>query len=215
MNSKFKNDRSLYYIKRFIKDELWYTYKRGSSRVPLASDSKLKYLHWIFGLMIMNLISDGWTIINIDEASYTRSIKMDYSWLPRGYSNAIVNTLWRGRAFVIFALISRGEWIVFLGNKTTNSWNFIKFIFILSKYWEMWLYFKENEVIITLDNAAIHRSSRTKWAAELLKTPLHFLPPYSPNLAPTEWIFGLSKRMIDTKSKVMSITLLSIMEKDS
>ena len=146
----------------------------------------------------MNLISDGWTIIKIDEASYTRSIKMDYSWLPRGYSNAIVNTHWRGRVVVIFALISSGEWIAFLGNKTTNSWNFIKFIFILSKYWEMWLNLKENEVIITLENAAIHRSSRKKWAAEFLKTPLHFPPPYSPNLAPTEWIFGLSKRMIAT-----------------
>ena len=121
---------------------------------------------------------------------------MYYSWLPRGCSNSIVNTYWRGRAVVIFAQVSSGEWIAFLGNKTANSWNFIKFIFILSKYWEMWLNLKENEVIVTLDNAAIHRWSTTKRVAALLKTPLHFLQPYSPYLAPTEWIFYMNKRMI-------------------
>ena len=108
------------------------------------------------------MINDEWTIINIGETSYSRSNKMDYSCLPRGFTNAIVNTHRRGSTVMIFALISSEEWNAFPECKTINSWNFIKFIFILSKYWEMWLNFKKNDVIKTLDNPVIHRFSTKK-----------------------------------------------------
>ena len=42
------------------------------------------------------------------------------------------------------------------------------------------------DVIITLDNAPIHCSIKTKaWAAKL-RLSLEWLPPYTPNFAPVE-----------------------------
>ena len=146
----------------------------------------------------MNLLLAGRTIINVDEAWYNRTVKQNYSWLPKGRSERIINDRWQGRAITIFALMSSGDWVALIGNKTTNSDSFIRFLFILKKFTEISLMLEEEPITITLDNASIHLTNKTKWAAEVLKLRLFLLPPYSPMLAPVEWVFGTSKRIIST-----------------
>ena len=54
-----------------------------------------------------------------------------------------------------------------------------------------------NDVIITLDNAPIHCSIKTKtWAAKL-RFSLEWLIPYTPNFRPVETVFGMTKTMIE------------------
>ena len=118
-----------------------------------------------------------------------------------GSQRVAVNALliiWQGRAAIIFALVSCGDWIALIGNKTTNSTFFIRFLFILKKFKEICLKVVEEPIIVTLDNASIHLTNNTKRAAEILKMKLFFLPPYSPSLAPVEWVFGMSKRILST-----------------
>ena len=50
-----------------------------------------------------------------------------------------------------------------------------------------------NMVKITSDNARIHLAIKTQIAAGYLKMNMHMLPPYSPQLTPVEWVFGMIK----------------------
>ena len=149
-------------------------------------------------MKILNLLSANNTIINIDEAWYNRSIKQNYSSLPTGRSERIINDRWQGRAVIIFALVSSGDWIALIGNKTTNSTLFIRFLFILKKFTEICLELVEDPIMVTLDNSSIHLTDNTKRAAEILKMKFFFLPPFSPSLAPVEWVFGMSKKILST-----------------
>ena len=52
-----------------------------------------------------------------------------------------------------------------------------------------------------MDNAPIHISSNIKKAANLLNMTINLLPPYSPSLAPTEWMFGMTKKLISAQKE--------------
>lgn len=54
---------------------------------------------------------------------------------------------------------------------------------------------KPNQVII-MDNAAFHKSKRTKELIESAGCQLLFLPPYSPHLNPIEQFWGVLKRKV-------------------
>ena len=58
------------------------------------------------------------------------------------------------------------------------------------------------EIKITMDNAAIHVSEKTNSSASYFKLEIHWLPQYSPTLAPVELVFGITKRKLaSTNSK--------------
>ena len=60
---------------------------------------------------------------------------------------------------------------------------------------------KELEVgqVVVMDNAAFHRSQRTRQLIEKAGCKLIFLPPYSPDLNPIEKFWGNMKRWIKDK----------------
>ena len=154
-----------------------------TSRSRLSNKQSLKYLQWIFGWRILNLLSANNTIININEAWYNRSVKQNYSWLSTGHSERIINDRWQGRAVIIFALVSSGDWIALIGNKTTNSTLFIRFLFITKKFTEICLELVKDLIMVTLDNASIHLTDNTKRAAEFLKMSFSFCL-----LIPLRWL---------------------------
>jgi transposase len=47
---------------------------------------------------------------------------------------------------------------------------------------------------LVLDGAGYHRSDVVKIAAKELGIILHYLPPYSPNLNPIEWLWKVMKK---------------------
>ena len=129
------------WTERFIKEELQYCYKRGSSRSHLSTNINLKYMQSIFVSRALRDLFSGKIFINVDESSFTKSVKSDYSWLPRGETHPIVNIWGTGRAVVLFALISNGEWLWFVSKNTTDSKIFWNFIILLSNYIEQWMDF--------------------------------------------------------------------------
>ena len=185
----------------YLKKEIKYSYKRGSTRPLCSKSSKLKYLQAIFSWRIMKEIEQNRWIINIDESSYSRSIKTNYSWLPKGKRKAIINSAWIRSANMIFGLWTNGNWIGILSSRTTMSDDFWRFLLIVQNFIKMCLYLKVEDVTISLDNAPIHLSSRTRRAAHIMGLRVMWLPPYSPSLAPVEWVFGLSKKKLDSRRK--------------
>ena len=72
----------------FLKNQLNYRYKRGSSRSIASKTQKPQYLQKIFGCKMQEAINRGVYQINVDKASYLRSVKLSYTWLQsREYFN--------------------------------------------------------------------------------------------------------------------------------
>ena len=183
-----------HWISKWLKEDFKHVYKRRSSRTALSRNPKLKYMQWIFSKKVMNYIDNKKLIFNIDESTFSRSIKCNYSWLPCGKSNAIVNSNRTGRANVTFCLSTDGNWFSLISDKTTDFLKFWRYLLFLKEFINLWMKVDTRDVIYTLYNAPVHVSLKTKKFAEQLDMKLLLLSPYSPSLAPTECVFGASKK---------------------
>ena len=189
-------------ITLFMKNDLRYAYKRGNSRPMASKNKRLPYMQSIFWWRVMSRMKKGIMIANIDESAYTRVVKQNYSWLPISKSSSLINSRCVGRASLIFWLLTNGHWIGILTNKTTDSNAFCRFLLLVRSYCLICFGIESSHLKITLDNAPIHVSKKTQKGAEYLGIQMITLPPYSPILAPCEWVFGMSK---STLAQVKSI----------
>ena len=185
-------------ITNHLKERLRYGYKKGFSRSTRSCNQKLKFMQAIFCCRIMDFISSKHTIINIDEATFTKNVQQHYSWLPRGKDSLIINLKWRGSLSVVFALYDDGNWIWMFTKSTITSQRFWWFLMILTIYTEDVLGKSIESVKITSDNAQIHLAKRTQIIINYLGLNMHMLPPYSPQLALVEWVFGMTKKIISS-----------------
>ena len=158
----------------FLKTDLKYRYKRGFSRSILSKEKKQKYMQAIFGCRMLEAIYNEQYLINVEEASYSRSVKTAYSWLPCGKSNPIVNSRFQGSANIIFALWVDGEWMWLISNETTTAIKFVRFMLLLRKFIEFVISVDPTTIRVWLDNAPLHSSRIVKRAAHNLEMPLHF-----------------------------------------
>ena len=188
-------------IRNFISNELKYKYKRGCCR-PLRSKSEnLKHLWAIFSSRILGAVYENELIVNIDELSYNRSLKSNYSWLPTGDSYPILNTNCTGRTTVIFGLMSNGHWLCMWLNGTTRSRHFWIFILLLHEFIESQSGKQDKHPKLIFDNAKIHLTADVRRLCSYLRFEINTLPPYSPQLAPVETIFGISKKRFQARYK--------------
>ena len=82
-----------HWIRNFVMNSLKFSYKRSSSRSIKTKSVNSIYAQVIFSARLLSRIIENKLVINIDESSYSRSVKTNYSWLMRAQNNWIVNTL--------------------------------------------------------------------------------------------------------------------------
>jgi putative transposase len=58
---------------------------------------------------------------------------------------------------------------------------------------------QEKKIILILDNSKSHRADKTVRKARELKITLVFLPPYSPDLNPVEFVWKTIKREVSVR----------------
>ena len=196
VQEKFNENIDRFKIQSFIKSEMKYSYKKGSWRIATIKVKHLEEMQTIYSWRIFRGLRQQELIINIDESSYSRTIKRNYSWLPIGYLSPILNTRWTGRVSIIFSLFNTGDWLWMSVGGTTKSKEYCLFLMILDSYTKMWVCKQRTPIKLMVDNASIHVSKESKRIWNYLNFEIHALPPYSPNLSPVEMIFGISKRKI-------------------
>ena len=123
-------------IKSFVQKVMRFSYKKGSSRPPRYINRRIQLVKLQFCTEILDLIAKGQIIINIDESSFDLSVKQDYSWLPIGQNFPIINDRFKGRACLILAVWSTGEWFSMIVSETIDSKKF-------------WLFFKILEQVVS------------------------------------------------------------------
>ena len=99
-----------YWVSNFLKNELEYSYKRGSDRSTRVRSSTSICKQAIFWYKLIAKMPAGCLVINIDKSSFWRSVKQNYALLLKNQSSGIVNVGALGRTTLIFSLMSTESW---------------------------------------------------------------------------------------------------------
>jgi transposase len=128
--------------------------------------------------------AEGASIFFADEAGCRTDHHSGRTWSPVGQT-PVVKNLGRHESIGMASAISmRGAmfWMTFGG--TMNSALFTEFL-------ELLIHDIDGKIFLVVDNAKYHKSAETsKWLAEHAdRIELFFLPSYSPDLNPDEWVW--------------------------
>lgn len=177
-----------------ILHDLGYSFKKGCSRPMKYKSKHIQILKAGFSVDFLKLLYKGVRIWNVDESSFDRSLRQEYSWLPKGENQPIINSTWVGKCTLILATSSDGKWFGLIKNNIVKSLDFWIFLKLISKIFES--FFKEDKVknVLLIDNAPTHKSKLSTKMMEELKLEVMFLIPYWPEQAPVEKDF-LSVKM--------------------
>lgn len=183
-------------VKAYLNKELKMSYRKGSSLHYNAKTQENKLYQCIFSWSVLKEIYQLKYVINIDEWSYNRDVQNSYSWLPKNKNCNILNPEHSGRCSLIAGLWIDGEFFSMVVNETVNSEHIVIYMWVLREWLRVRNIDIDSEVVITMDNAKVHLSEYTSKKMSAMGYTVHYLPPYSPHLAPIETIFKYAKSKV-------------------
>ena len=176
-----------------MKKEVKLAYKKIKPRPANVNFDKIHSARSLFAVKFAQIVTERTLIINIDESSINRHIKRDYSWIFKGQNKELKNAFYSGSVSIVMGIWSNGYWIGMLTNESIDTSKFIIFVENLIQWVKNNEYFGYWELLIILDNCAIHKSKYSIQKLNKIKGKIIFLPAYSPPLAPIEEFFGILK----------------------
>ena len=201
-------------IRKLMKIDANLSYKRCKSRPTSINLSKVKASRILFAAYFVDMLRNDTLIVNVDEATISRSLKIEYSWSIKGKSTEFKNAPFSGSVKVIMAILSNGFWFAMLTQSNIDSEVFIEFLDLINQWIRRNCLFGYSKIIMTLDNCPCHQSKKTKKFMEKLGYKILFLPPYSPQLSPIEGVFGVLKHRLKMKYRFSAINLSSKINHD-
>ena len=196
-------------IRKILKSDLKFSYKRCLSRPVIADLNKVKLLRKLFSVQISKELNPAILIANWDEWSINKNTKLNYSWSRIGGNQEVKNASLVGSISVIMTIFSNGVWFVMLTNNTTNSYIFTHYLDKMNNWINNNNMFGYSSIYLMMDNWPYHKSKETTERLKNLNIKTIFLPPYSPTLAPIEIIFGWIKKRISKESLRSKLNLKS------
>ena len=203
---KFGEKHSTYRVKQFVKEEMSYRFKKGWSRPPKYATKRTQLIKVLYWTEFLSMLVDGKTIVNVDESSFNRSTKSQYSWLPIGEGCQIINDTLKGKVTLVLGTWSSWEWLAMIVVGTLNSLMFSVFLKLLELLFKN-IYEKRNFPIVVLDNSRTHSSKFTKRIMKDLLFELRFSAPYWPEVAPVEQAFWMIKSKLRSMGGTSAINL--------
>ena len=198
INTKIQKNYNSSWIRFIMKNKLNLTYKRIKPRPNSINFDKVKACRQLFAIKFSQLLSKNSLVINIDDTSINRHIKINYFWSLKGKQYEARNSPFVGSINWVMAIWSNGNWFSLLMNHTSNSDNFEIFLMRLN-YWLMKNnYFGYNHTIMTMDNSSIHKWKNVVKILSKMKVDIIYLPAYSPQFAPIEMWFSIIKSKLRT-----------------
>ena len=209
-------------ISQILKESLGLSFKKGKSWPVTWSKNKQQLLKCLFAIKIIPLISKSKLLINIDETSFSRLTKLDYSWLKKGHPWKLMNTVFKNSTSLITAITSTGKVFAASTNGSVNTLIFKDFLDKLKQFIKEYEDSTLDQWIIVMDNAVTHRSKPMHEYFKENDIRVVYIPPYTPELAPIERLFSVLKhsvlkrsigRLVDLKSqeadKILSKSILT------
>ena len=154
---------------------------------------------------LLSFIGNDEVIISLDESSFDRSTKSEFSWFPVGESYQIINDQLKGDASLILATWNTSEWLTMVVLNTINSQKLWFFLKILKEIISRWDGNNQKFPIVIFDNTRNNSSKITKSTIKELDLQVRFWSSYWPEVAPVERIFGKIKSKLRVLGGSMSI----------
>lgn len=126
----------------------------------------------------------GATIFFADEASVRTDFHSGTTWAPVGQTPVVTATGDRKSIMMVSAISPRGELRFHIHEGSFRATHFIDFCGQLMKD-------ARSDIFLIVDGSSVHTAKEVKEfvASAEGKIQLYFLPPYSPDLNPDEWVW--------------------------
>lgn len=172
-----------------------------------------KWLHEDYPEIKARAAKEGATIVWSDETGVENSNPQGRSFAPKGKTPVIRKTGKKLRANMISAVTNKGHVRFMIYTEKMTQQLFIKFLERLIKSFD-------RKIFVIVDNLKVHHGKLvTKWAEENKKRiELFFIPSYSPELNPDEYLNRDLKKNVHAKHTPRTIeelkaNILSFMRK--
>ena len=181
---------------KFMKNELAMSFKKASPRPIQINIKIIQRLKILFSIILTKQLDRITWVMNIDESSFSRLTKQNYTWLLKGIPGRVKSIQFSRSINLITAISSTGASYSAFARKTTDSDWFIWFLQKLLKETEIQERINRRAILLILDNAPCHQSKKVTGYLEEMQINYIFLPQYSPDLAPVELFFGRVKQLV-------------------
>ena len=161
----------------------------------------------LFVVELWKILPEIEAIFNIDEPSFSRLTKENYSWCRRGACGIVRNSIVRERVSLISTVGSNGWYYTASIKGTVNSERFCKYINNLTRHIKIIHKIRSHKICFLLNNWAIHKFNKLMTLMRELNVRWAFLPPYCPELAPVELLFRKLKKKFLNSNKAEGINL--------
>ncbi len=127
--------------------------------------------------------ADGATILFADEASVRTDYHAGTTWAPVGQTPVVISSAVRHSVKIVSAVGQRGELSFQVHEGSMNAERFIEFLHSI-------LHDVDTPVFLVVDGSSVHKEKIVEEyvASTHGRLELFFLPPYSPELNPDEWV---------------------------
>jgi hypothetical protein len=146
-----------------------------------------------FSSELLNLMMNGYRIINYDESSYDKWSYCYRSWCLKGKSNRQLQRRITPPVTLVGVVDSNGNIYTTLfqskSNERTTILGIVELVKMLDIEDQNW---RQNSVLI-IDNVKYHKSKKLKESLRKMKIPVLYPSPYSPMVLSVEMLFGLIK----------------------
>jgi transposase len=125
----------------------------------------------------------GARILFADEASVRTDYHAGTTWAPVGQTPVVIGSAVRQAVKMVSAIGQRGELSFQVHEGSMNAERFIEFLASL-------VHDFDTPIFLVVDGSSVHKANIVKQyvASTEGKLELFFLPPYSPELNPDEWV---------------------------
>ena len=189
------------WIRHYLKSKLHFSYKRISSRPVYQDPLSTEIMKYLYVIEFSNIVDCSKVFVNIDEISFAKSTKINYSWSKKGETWVMNNASLQGSNSFISAITSLGCWWMTKLNSTNDSGKFIEFLGKIFVWLRVDLKLDMNRIILILDNWSIHHSKKSLSYLNNMEWKIIFVSPYSPEFCPIELFFNTLKRRVAVHSK--------------
>ena len=176
-------------VRIILSKTLGMRYKKGLSRLVSYDEVKQHWAKQWFSIKLWKVIEKFRVLINIDESSFSRQTKKDFSWIPKGKSQIIKNVWFKNSCSLIKAITSTGAVIVAKTNNTVTSYLMVNFMKELISFIATSEGFEAQYCLAIFDNAIVHHAKILKDYIKDEGLNIAFVPLYSPEMAPMEHYF--------------------------